>query len=172
MSFRLYLMRHATAVPHGSPDYPEDSARPLTDEGREEARGAARGLKRLGIEPDRLLASPYVRAWQTAEEVAKIIAPALVLEELPSLRPEADPRATLSGFKASRAARRLLFFGHEPHLSAWVAQLVDPDAGAKCLMKKAGVACIEIEQFPPVQGEGLLRWLMTPKQLTEIGKAR
>ncbi len=170
MTIRLYLMRHATAVPHGSPGYAQDHLRPLTNEGRDEARAVARGLKRLSIQPDRLLASPYVRARQTAEEVARILAPTVVLEEMLALRPESDPRETSSGLKVFRAARHLLFFGHEPHLSAWIAQLVDPDAGVRCLMKKAGVACVEIEQFPPVAGAGLLRWLMTPKQLVLIGK--
>lgn len=168
MTIRLYLMRHATAEPHGGPG--RDAQRPLTEAGRTEARGAARGLKRLKVEPEQLITSPYLRARQTAEAVAALLAPAAALKELGSLRPESDPQATSSDLKAFKAAKSLMFFGHEPHMSAWVAWLVGGDAGMRCLMKKASVACIEVEHLPPAKGGGLLRWLMTPKQMALIGE--
>ena len=40
---RLLIIRHAVAVPRGTPDM-EDDARPLTPKGRKRFRDAARGL--------------------------------------------------------------------------------------------------------------------------------
>lgn len=170
MSIRLYLMRHATALPHGTPSFREED-RPLTEEGRQEARAAAEGLKRLKIRPDAAFTSPYLRARQTAEEVLPLLCPGVLLKEIPSLRSEANPRETSQALKGLNG-KHLIFFGHEPHLSRWAAELVDPDAQAQLLMKKAGVACVETRQLPPSVGGGILRWLATPKQLALIGKAK
>ena len=62
---RLIIIRHATAVPHGTPGY-ADEDRPLTPEGEAKFREAARGLARAYDRPDALLTSPWLRARQTA----------------------------------------------------------------------------------------------------------
>jgi phosphohistidine phosphatase SixA len=67
----------------------------------------------------------------------------------------------LSGMKA------VLVVGHEPHLSAWIAELVS-GGRMQCLMKKGSVACVELEGLPPVAGSGVLRWLMTAKHLALV----
>ena len=54
---RLYLLRHGIAVPHGTPDIPDDE-RPLTSEGEKGVRKVARGLRRLGFKLDRIVTSP------------------------------------------------------------------------------------------------------------------
>ena len=41
----------------------------------------------------------------------------------------------------------------------------------RCLMKKGGVASIELERVPPPRGSGTLRWLMNPKHLALISHA-
>jgi phosphohistidine phosphatase len=64
---KLYLVRHAIAVPHFTVGYEDDSQRPLTDKGRAKMRDITRGLKVLGVAPQIILSSPYVRARQTAE---------------------------------------------------------------------------------------------------------
>jgi phosphohistidine phosphatase len=60
---RLYLVRHAEAVP-GEPD---DESRPLTREGREQARELAQRLARDGVRPDAVVTSPLARARETAQ---------------------------------------------------------------------------------------------------------
>ena len=72
---RLYLVRHAKAAP-GDPD----ELRPLTPEGREEARRLA---ERLAAErPDAVVTSPLLRARETAEVLAR----ACGLEAVPDER--------------------------------------------------------------------------------------
>ena len=50
--------------------WPDDTKRPLTDQGIARLRRAGRALVRLGLTPDVVLTSPLVRTRQTAEIIA------------------------------------------------------------------------------------------------------
>ena len=63
----LYLVRHAIAGKPDAASWPDDSERPLTEEGITRFRPAARGLATLVPDVERVLSSPWTRAWQTAE---------------------------------------------------------------------------------------------------------
>src|SRR5262245_54265929 len=67
---RLLMIRHAIAVPRGTPDIPDDERR-LTQRGRRRFRSAARGLACLVKRPDVLLSSPLPRARETADIAAR-----------------------------------------------------------------------------------------------------
>ncbi|MGH7321735.1 MAG: SixA phosphatase family protein, partial [Candidatus Rokuibacteriota bacterium] len=67
---KLLLIRHAIAVPRGTPGIPDDH-RPLTPKGERRFRKAARGLARIMRRPTALLTSPLPRARRTAEIAAK-----------------------------------------------------------------------------------------------------
>ena len=168
---RVYLLRHAEAVNRGTPGYPRDAERPLTDAGHEQARQVAAGLQQLKLELDVIVTSPYVRAAQTAEHVARVFGIRVPIREFEWLRPDIAPADASRNLKVLAAHQGVLCVGHEPHLSGWVAELCAGSGGMRCLMKKAGAACIEIETVPPRQGSGTLRWLLTPKQLTLIGRS-
>ena len=58
---RLILVRHAKAAP-GDPD----ELRPLTDEGREQARALGSELRARGLAADAVLTSPLLRGRETA----------------------------------------------------------------------------------------------------------
>ncbi len=167
---RLYLVRHAIAVPREHPDYQDDDIkRPLTDEGHEQAERVARGLDRLKIEPSLIVSSPLVRAEQTAEHLGSVLRARI--QELDALEPDTNPKETSQALKTFADHEELILIGHEPHLSAWMKELVAGSGELNVLVKKGGVACIDIERVPPPAGSGLLRWLMTPKQLALIAKS-
>lgn len=169
---RLYLVRHALAVPRGTPGYARDAQRPLTDEGREQARSVGDGLKRLKVGAGTLvLTSPYARAAQTAEAIVKACDVRAPLAELPDLRPETPPQETSRALAAFASYDQLVLVGHEPHMSAWLGELIAGPHGLRCLFKKAGVACVEVERVPPPSGSGILRWFLTPKQLALLAKS-
>jgi hypothetical protein len=65
LPMQLIIIRHAIAVPRGTPGIPDED-RPLTPEGEQKPREAAKGLTSLVGRPDALLTSPWLRVKQTA----------------------------------------------------------------------------------------------------------
>ncbi|HEU4701316.1 MAG TPA: phosphoglycerate mutase family protein [Conexibacter sp.] len=133
----LWLLRHAEAEDaHGRPD----AERPLTEKGRAQARAAGLALKALGAPLDACLASPRVRARDTA----LLACDALGLEV--QIAPELaggrfDPERIAAGFGA-----HVLLVAHNPD----VAQAVHDCTGARVHMKKgalAGIADGELHVF-------------------------
>lgn len=137
---RLYLIRHASAVPSGTPGIPDDE-RPLTPRGERKWRRAARGLARLLKRPDALLSSPLPRAWRTAEIAGAAWG-----------RPAPEPVEALAhgDFDAWEAAlggygpdARVALVGHEPHLSSLLARVVG-GSDAALPFRKGGVAVVDL----------------------------
>jgi phosphohistidine phosphatase len=163
----LYLVRHAIAERRDAARWPDDAQRPLTDSGREKFAAVGRGLRRLGVTVDSVLASPYVRAWQTAEilrDEAGWPAPTPCTE----LEPGPQPSATID-ILGGRSESSLALVGHEPHLSSLAALvLTGSDDGVRIDLKKGGVICLSCT-YPPAAGAGVLRWSAAPKLLRSLG---
>ena len=88
----LYIIRHAIAVDEGSPEYEEDSQRPLTDKGKKKMRQIAKGLRALGVDFDLILSSPYIRAKETAEILEDVFKLKKDIEFSDNLIPMGDTR--------------------------------------------------------------------------------
>jgi phosphohistidine phosphatase len=141
----IWLLRHGDAS-DGSPD----AERPLTDKGSEQARAAGAALKRLGVEIDACLASPKLRAAETAR---------IACEQLGDLEPQLEPKLAGGPFDAEALAAGLgehvLLVGHDPDFSAAVHSLT----GAQVRMKKGGLAGVD---------RGELIVLMRPRELKAL----
>ena len=96
---RCYLLRHADAVPRGTSGYRNDADRPLTAEGRRQARAAAGALKTLKIPVDAVATSGLVRAVETAAPVARAFGLEQAVQALSALRSEADPAETVRALR-------------------------------------------------------------------------
>ena len=169
---RLYLVRHAIAVPRGTAGFLNDADRPLTPEGRTQARKVARGLKRLGITVDVILTSPLVRSQETAQQISKEFGAEAALRKSEALLPDASPRETMKAMQTYTRKEGLMAVGHEPHMTRWLTELIAGESGFfRCVLKKGAVVCVEMEGKDFFQGAGTLRWMLTPKQLSLIGKA-
>jgi phosphohistidine phosphatase len=161
----IYLVRHATAFGRDPDRWPDDSERPLTPEGEEEFRLAARGLARLTSRVDAILSSPYRRAWRTAEILSELNSwpapkPVAVLE--PTLPPE---RAVLA---LENYAGSVAVVGHRPGLHELAAYLLTgKDDGLEIGLEKGGVACIRFGGAVE-PGAGELRLLLTPEVLRSL----
>ena len=118
----LYLVRHGIAVERGTPDVPDDE-RPLTPTGAKRMRQIARGLRRLGIQPDRIVTSPLPRALETAEIVAEALGMAVRLETGDELGADRDAPA-IRDWVLTRTEDRLMIVGHNPGLSQLLGLLV------------------------------------------------
>lgn len=155
---QLYLLRHGVAVPHGTPDIPDDE-RPLTPDGEKGVRRVARGLRRMGIKPDRIVTSPLPRAFRTAEIVAEVLEMADTLETADALRAQSDA-TSIRAWVTARAESRLLLVGHNPSLSDLVGLLITGNQGpVVCELRKGGVAALGAN----AQGGMRLDWLARPR---------
>lgn len=162
----LYLMRHAIAAE--ADGNTEDSQRPLTEKGREKLGKIVFNMEKLGLEFDVILSSPYLRARQTAKEVADAlnVRPENMLET-ENLTPYAFADKLVEEIRARDPVENLLLVGHEPFLSQLIGMLVAGDASLSIDMKKAGLCKLSIVQL--TYGRcATLEWLLTPAQLAVL----
>ncbi len=87
----IYIIRHAIAVDRGTPEYEDDSQRPLTEKGKKKMRQIASGLRALGVDFDFILSSPYIRARETAEILADVFKTKADVAFSENLIPTGDP---------------------------------------------------------------------------------
>jgi len=175
----LYLIRHAEAAPLGEGGISQDEDRPLTDTGKHQATRLADGLKRFGVALDLVLASPLVRARQTAEGMLEnwgALPPALQL--LDELAPGTKPRRLAKRLRLHANAvapqsddrggtptpkARIALVGHDPDLTKFVGWVI---GSRKCQLDlaKAGVAYVHCKNGVE-KASGVLKWLATPDWL-------
>jgi phosphohistidine phosphatase len=125
----LILVRHAHADP-GEPD----ELRPLSPRGREEAR--ALGERLAAEQPELVLASPLLRARETAAAIAKAAGAELRIDE--RLAPGAAAEDLLGA--AAGGAATVVAVGHQPDCSEIAAAL---GAGERDFAP-AGFAAIDV----------------------------
>jgi phosphohistidine phosphatase len=160
------LFRHGIAVDPQAWDG-EEEERPLTPKGIEKTRQAAAGLLRLDVAPTVLLASPLIRALETAKLIRETFHLRDDLQQSAELLPDAPPDKLFSVLSSLPGDACVICVGHEPHLG-WAAGLMlfgEPVAALK--FKKAGACCIRFEEVPRPSA-GALRWWMAPAQLRLI----
>jgi len=160
---RLYIVRHAIAVPHGSPGVVEDD-RPLTPEGIKKMEEASAGLRKLGVAPDVVLSSPLPRARQTAEIVLKGIKSKSPLETIPSLAPGGRKSDVYKEIRVHKEAEAVMLVGHQPSLGEIAGEIAWGSAECYIELKKGGACAIELEELSPLP-RGTLLWLLTPSIL-------
>jgi phosphohistidine phosphatase len=160
----LYIVRHAAAFERDPDRWPDDSKRPLSPEGEEEFRLAARGLARIAHPMGATLSSPYQRAWQTAQILAELDSwPAP--KSFPVLEPTIPPEKAVLALEAYSGAGSVTVVGHRPGLHELAAYLLTGQSdGLKIGIRKGGVVCLSFDG-PVEPGAGELRWLLTPEFL-------
>ena len=159
---KLYFLRHGAAEER-RPDLP-DADRRLTPEGIEEMRRVSAGLAALGLRLDAVLTSPLARARETAEMAAEALGLQDRVRIEKRLASGARPGDLQAALEDQPGNARLLLVGHEPDFSTLISTLI---GGGRLRMKKAGVACVDLDRVEP--GAGELRWLMEPGQLAQVG---
>jgi phosphohistidine phosphatase len=165
----FYVLRHGIAIARGDPGYPLDSDRPLTSKGIKKMRQIAMGMRRLDVEFDVVLTSPYRRALETAFVIGREYKRGESIQTTPALKPEVLPEELVRVLqdKYASSCRNLLLVGHEPQLSAFVSTLTSGSAGARPLLKKGGLCKLQIDKLQIGKCATLL-WLLTPKQLSKL----
>lgn len=167
----LYLVRHGIAVDQGMPGYPVDRERPLTETGIKRTKQAAKGLLQLAPDLQTIITSPYLRARQTADILAKVfrLHPQQIMTDS-SLTPDGDPLITNKNLQSLQDKAPVALVGHEPHLSRLASFLISSRQDLAIHFKKAGMAKFTIPGTA-MNEAAYLDWWLTPKQLRLIGKS-
>ncbi len=163
-TYELYLMRHGIAVTRGTAGFTDDFKRPLTPEGKKKTQQIARGLLRIGFDVDWVVASPLVRAVETAEVVIDSLAENVPMDFSDALRPGGSAEALVTFLAKHPHRKRVLVVGHEPDLSEMAARFLGAGRHANLAFKKGGCCLISFSEFPP-KSPGRLIWWLTPRVL-------
>lgn len=145
---KVWVLRHGEAQSRAR----SDSERELTAHGREEVLKSAAHLQ--GKPLQRIVASPYVRAQQTAELVRHALGFSEPIMTVPWLTPDSDPRQVLSHLDL-QAAGDILLVSHQPLVGALVGLLVHGSYQHAQPMSTASLAELEGE-FATAGGMTLL----------------
>ncbi len=129
---QLYLVRHADATP-GDPD----ELRPLSDEGREQARELGERMRDDGVVPDVVLTSPLLRARETGDALARATGATSEADE------RLAPGATAETLREAIAGRgeHVVVVGHQPDCGRIAATLSGEEEPR---FPPAGMAVIEL----------------------------
>ena len=124
---------------------------------------AAYGLRALGVAPQCILASPYLRSVETAEIIAQVLRVPEV-EVTSSLEPDQDPMVLLAELGTAPTTDTLVC-GHAPQVDRTIARVANAPRVFSAL-KKGGTACLEFPDGP--SAPGVIHWLLTQKQLRKL----
>lgn len=147
---KLWVLRHGEAEPHAL----RDDQRNLTAHGREQVLRSAAQL--LGQPLEAILASPYVRAQQTAQLVHGALAFGKPVETVSWLTPETDPRQ-VAGELEARGVQHVLLVSHQPLVGRLVGWLGHGSLQHREPMDTASLAELE--------GDAALAGLMSLRSL-------
>jgi phosphohistidine phosphatase len=163
----LYIVRHAIAVQRGTPDYEDDSQRPLTDKGRKKMKKIVQGLRQFDTRLNTILSSPYVRARDTA----KILADEFKLENQlyfsENLVPPGNFEALVDEIHEKYDVENLALVGHEPMLSQLISWLTTGHTDMELNLKKGGVCYLSSDNLYQ-DHRAALEWLLTPALMVEL----
>jgi phosphohistidine phosphatase len=138
----IFLLRHGEA----EDGIGDDAARRLTEKGERQARDAGLALASLGVGIDACLASPKVRALETARLACEALG--VEVEVTEALR-----GGTFDALDLVAGRGDALLVGHEPDFSMEVGRLT----GANVAMKKGGVAVVDGSRLVALLRPGELR---------------
>lgn len=153
----LDLLRHGQALP-GSPT--GDHGRPLAPTGRLTLERLGARLEREGARYDCVLASPLVRATQSAAAVLGAFPTHPPVETLGELAPDSTPTALLAALRSLEVADgHALLVGHQPLLGQLALLLT----GTETTFAPGSLVRIECHRGP-VAGSGRILLALHPGQ--------
>lgn len=161
----LFILRHGIAEELGPQNDFKDAQRALTNEGEEKLRRIAKAMERMGIGFDAILASPYVRAQQTAKVVGESLKGHHPVHTLKELSPDGSSTSSVAALRELKSGGdSVLLVGHEPNLSTLISLLAFGDRAGCVVLKKGGLCKLSVSSLRHGRC-AVLEWLLTPKQM-------
>jgi len=150
----VFLVRHGEAKSEQ-----EDPRRPLSDSGRSGVEKIARALAEKRVVVAGIVHSDKLRAKETAEILARSLAPRAGVREIRGLAPNDDP--WLAKAELEEASEPLMVVGHLPHLGRLASLLVagDPEGQVVELPPAAVVSLSRAGEKWEIQ------WRLTPAEV-------
>jgi phosphohistidine phosphatase len=149
----LFLLRHGEAS--------HDRERPLNDDGKLAVSRVAEYFNDENIHLTKIITSPILRAWQTAQIIGDSFGISESIQESEYLLPESNPVDIIRELKSFSGDEKVLLVSHQPFLSLLISKLVG-NRTDKIEMRTSSLACVEIEQ-PVSVGKGVLKFLINPR---------
>lgn len=157
------VIRHGAAMEQAPSARDED--RELSRAGMADMETIAIGLAAIAQPPDIVITSPYRRARQTADIVARVLGRLPVREE-PALASGAEPENMLAALAAHYEGNSggIALVGHEPDLGRFVSYAL-AGAGRSFHPLRKGAACLLEFPAKPRAGNASLEWALDPSHL-------
>ena len=158
----VYLLRHAPAEERDPTRWPDDAHRPLSRKGRHRCDRIAKTLGRLGLGVDVVLSSPFERARQTAQVVARQLGTELRYED--ALKPDGEFEAIIDLLR-DLGAGAVMLVGHEPALGELAGRVLCGTPADFISLKKAGILRLHVHRFDARGACARLDWMLAPSLL-------
>ncbi|MFT3687232.1 MAG: histidine phosphatase family protein [Phycisphaerales bacterium] len=149
----LIILRHGKAAPHDA--YPTDHERPLVVRGHAEAEFIGRHLHDHGPRPELVVSSPVLRAFTTAQLVAKHLRCPLETDQ----RLMTDVAASTAWAAAEDALKSracVLVAGHNPTLSSLLEQVIKASGTGHGDMHTGEAAIVQFDGEPALRSGKLI----------------
>ena len=153
---KLYLFRHADAATQAI----HDDDRAISKKGAKQCERVANFCRCQNIRPDVILASPLLRAQQTAKPISNKLD--VSIETVPWLVYETATEKVLEHLAARTEPSSIMIVGHEPDFSLLAATLLGAESTA-IRVRKASLLLIEVTGFR--KGGGRLEWSLPAKMM-------
>ena len=147
---KLYLMRHCLTDDGAQ----MDADRPLDDVGRQQAKVMRKFLKLADVQPDVIIASPFLRTQQTAEAMQRKQTPVKLSA---ALEPDSTPTKALAAIlKIADGAKTVLVVTHGPLIQLILAAVAFNFVDEKWNFEHGSIAYVNTD-------DSRFRWFVTPK---------
>jgi phosphohistidine phosphatase len=167
---RIYLIRHSNAVDIEAADLEPDEQRPLSEKGREKMKNIACALKALGVKPNLIVSSSYVRAEQSAQILKKVLECKKDVAITKVLVPFGDPSEIIGEINERYTVDELILVGHEPCLSGLIGAMASSAPEILITLKYGGVCCLSADDLR-MQRVAAIDWILTPKILSHVARS-
>lgn len=152
---RVYVVQHGEAVAKAV-----DVERPLTTKGRADVVRLGAFLARLGVRPERIVHSGKRRARQTAEILARQVAPEVTPQEQQGLLPDDAVEPVARTLRSG--AETVFLVGHMPFVGRLVDELIAEECISHVVTFRPGTAvCMERTE----EGSWGVCWVVPPELL-------
>ncbi len=144
----VVLARHGKAIESAASG--RDRDRTLRPRGHRQAEHLGAVLAAMDLRPQRVIASPYPRAWETAAYIARALALDPIADERLEVGCSAGELIEVIENAARSAVDSACFVGHNPTLEDALGVLIDGPAGPPVRVRTGEAFCVELDPADPI----------------------